>query len=158
MEREARELSARASSVPGDVEQLKKGLLPSDAVDKLKQQYPREIRNAPMLGIRYYSFQTQSPAFKDVRVRKALSMVIDRDILADKITADGQAPAYGLIVKGMEGANMTEYEWAHWPMAKKVAGSRSEANSSHSRAKATTGTACAARSGREPEESPWIAA
>ena len=37
MEREAQELSALASSIPGDVEQLKKGLLPSDAVDKLKR-------------------------------------------------------------------------------------------------------------------------
>ena len=37
MEREARELSALASSIPDDVEQLKKGLLPSDAVDKLKR-------------------------------------------------------------------------------------------------------------------------
>ena len=37
MEREARELSALASSIPGDVEQLKRGLLPSDAVDKLKR-------------------------------------------------------------------------------------------------------------------------
>ena len=37
MEREARELSALASSIPSDVEQLKKGLLPSDAVDKLKR-------------------------------------------------------------------------------------------------------------------------
>jgi len=37
MEREARELSALAASIPGDVEQLKKGLLPSDAIDKLKR-------------------------------------------------------------------------------------------------------------------------
>jgi len=55
-----------------------------------------------------------------VRVRKALSMVLDRDILAQKITADGQTPSYGLIVKGLEGADMTEYEWAKWPMQKKV--------------------------------------
>jgi hypothetical protein len=37
MEREARELSALAASIPGDVEQLKKGLRPKDAVDKLKR-------------------------------------------------------------------------------------------------------------------------
>ena len=37
MEREAQELSALASSIPGDVEHLKKGLLPSDAIDKLKR-------------------------------------------------------------------------------------------------------------------------
>ena len=54
-------------------------------------------------------------------MRKALTMVLDRDILAQKITADGQAPAYGLIVKGMEGASMTDYDWAKWPMAQKVA-------------------------------------
>jgi hypothetical protein len=37
MEREARELSALASSIPGDIELLKKGLLPSDAIEKLKR-------------------------------------------------------------------------------------------------------------------------
>jgi hypothetical protein len=37
MEREAQELSALASSIPGDVDQLKKGLLPKDLVDKLKR-------------------------------------------------------------------------------------------------------------------------
>jgi oligopeptide transport system substrate-binding protein len=94
--------------------------LPPGTYEKYKQQFPKEVRNAPMLGLRYYTLQTQSPAFKDVRVRKALSMVIDRDILAQRITADGQMPLYGLIVKGMEGAEMAEYEWAHWPMAKKV--------------------------------------
>ena len=54
-------------------------------------------------------------------MRKALSMVIDRDILAQRITADGQAPAYGLMVKGVEGADVTAYDWATWPMAKRVA-------------------------------------
>ena len=37
MEREAKELSALATSIPGDVEQLKKGLLPRDAFEKLKR-------------------------------------------------------------------------------------------------------------------------
>lgn len=94
--------------------------LPPGTYEQYRKQYPNEIRNAPMLGLRYYSYQTQSPAFKDVRVRKALSMVLDRDILAQRITADGQAPAYGLIVKGTEGADVTSYDWAAWPMAKKV--------------------------------------
>jgi oligopeptide transport system substrate-binding protein len=94
--------------------------LPPGTYEEAKKKYPKDVRNSPMLALRYYDFQTQSPSFKDVRVRKALSMVIDRDILAEKITADGQSPLYGLIVKGMEGAEMTEYEWAKWPMARKV--------------------------------------
>lgn len=94
--------------------------LPPGTYEKYKKQYPKEIRNAPMLGLRYYSFQTQNPVFKDVRVRKALSMVLDRDILAQKVTADGQEPAYGVIVAGVAGADVTAYDWAKWPMAQRV--------------------------------------
>ncbi|HSI53789.1 MAG: peptide ABC transporter substrate-binding protein [Ramlibacter sp.] len=94
--------------------------LPPGTYEEAKKKFPKDVKNAPMLGLRYYSFQTQSPAFKDVRVRKALSMVIDRDILSQRITADGQTPAYGLMVKGLQGADMADYDWAGWPMAKKV--------------------------------------
>jgi oligopeptide transport system substrate-binding protein len=94
--------------------------LPSGTYEKYKQQYPKEIRNAPMLGLRYYALQNKDPILKDVRVRKALSMVIDRDILAQRVTADGQLPAYGVVVRGVDGAEVTQYDWATWPMAKRV--------------------------------------
>lgn len=94
--------------------------LPPGTYEDAKKKFPKEVKNAPMLGLRYYTLATKSAAMKDVRVRKALSMVIDREILANKVTADGQAPAYGLMVKGLEGADMTDYDWAKWPMAKKV--------------------------------------
>ena len=99
--------------------------LPPGTYDKYKTQYPKEIRNSPMIGLRYYSYQTQDPAFKDVRVRKALSMVIDRDILSQRVTADGQAPAYSVMVKGTNGAEVTPYDWATWPMDKRVAEAKS---------------------------------
>ena len=37
MERESKELSQLAGSIPGDVDLLKKGLLPKDVIDKLKK-------------------------------------------------------------------------------------------------------------------------
>jgi oligopeptide transport system substrate-binding protein len=95
--------------------------LPPGTYEKYKLQYPKEIRNAPQIGLRYYSYQTQDPVFRDVRVRKALSMVLDRDILSQRVTADGQAPAYSVMVKGTNGADVTPYEWASWPMDKRVA-------------------------------------
>ena len=98
--------------------------LPPGTYEKFKAQFPNEIRNAPMLGLRYYSYQTQHPVFKDVRVRKALSMVIDRDILSKRVTADGQVPAYSLMIAGVEGADPTPYDWATWPMDKRVADAR----------------------------------
>ncbi len=95
--------------------------LPPGTFDTYKAKYPKEIRNSPIIGLRYYSYQTQNPTFKDVRVRKALSMVLDRKILSERVTADGQAPAYSVMVAGVEGADVTPYDWANWPMDKKVA-------------------------------------
>lgn len=36
------------------------------------------------------------------------------------MTADGQLAAYGVIPKGVKGADVTAYDWAAWPMAKRV--------------------------------------
>lgn len=98
--------------------------LPPGTFEKYRAQYPKEVRNVSVLGLRYYSYNTRDPFFRDVRVRKALSMVIDRDILAQKVTADGQIPAYSVMVRGVEGAEVTPYEWAAWPMERRVAEAR----------------------------------
>jgi len=46
MEREAKEMAALASTIPGDIEQLKKGLLPRSALDKLQriEKLSKELR------------------------------------------------------------------------------------------------------------------
>ncbi len=94
------------------------------AYNALKAQYPGEMHNGPLYGLRFYGLNNTDPLLKDVRVRKALSMVIDREILSAKVTADGQAPLYGLAVKGLAGIAQTRYDWAEWPMDKRVAEAR----------------------------------
>jgi len=98
--------------------------IPPGAFNALKAQYPKEIHNGPLLGLRFYALNNDDPLLKDVRVRKALSMVIDRQILSEKVTADGQAPLYGLAVKGLGAIQQTRYDWADWPMDKRVAEAR----------------------------------
>ncbi|MFZ4623474.1 MAG: peptide ABC transporter substrate-binding protein [Rhodoferax sp.] len=95
--------------------------LPPGTFEKYKTQYPKETYNSPLLGLRYYSYLNTDPLLKDMRVRKALSMAIDRDILARRVTADGQKPAYSVFVEGMEGGEPTSYDWATWPMDKRLA-------------------------------------
>ena len=90
----------------------------------LKARYPNEMRNGLLLGMRFFALNNADPLLKDVRVRKALSMVIDREILAGKITADGQAPLYGLTIPGTTGVQPARYDWADWPMDKRVAEAR----------------------------------
>jgi oligopeptide transport system substrate-binding protein len=98
--------------------------LPPGSFPALKAQYPKEIHNSIEFGLRYYALNNDDPLLKDVRVRKALSMVIDRELLAAKVTADAQVPAYGLMVKRVVGADVVAYDWAAWPMARRVAEAR----------------------------------
>ena len=98
--------------------------LPAGSFEALKSKYPREMHNGPLLGIRYFALSELDPLMKDVRVRQALSMVIDRDLLAAKVTADGQQPIYGLFPHGIAAADVTRYDWADWPMERRVADAR----------------------------------
>ncbi|SPB13361.1 periplasmic oligopeptide-binding protein precursor [Caballeronia novacaledonica] len=94
--------------------------MPTGTYAKYVKQFPNDARNSLILGTRYYSFNNRDPLLKDVRVRKALSMVVDRDLLAQRVTADGQIPLYSVLPKGVSGADVTTYDWASWPMAKRV--------------------------------------
>ncbi|HEY9029537.1 MAG TPA: peptide ABC transporter substrate-binding protein [Burkholderiaceae bacterium] len=97
---------------------------PPGAYESLKAQYPKELHNSTMIALRFWALNNRDPLLRDVRVRKALSMVIDREILAAKVTADGQAPVYGLTIRGSEGVDPVRYEWADWPMDRRVAEAR----------------------------------
>jgi oligopeptide transport system substrate-binding protein len=63
----------------------------------LKQNYPELVHSAPFLGTYYFAFNTRKPPFNDVRVRRALSLAIDRDWIAKKMVDAGNVPAWGLL-------------------------------------------------------------
>ena len=98
--------------------------VPPGAYLPLKAQYPKEMHDSLLIAVRFYVLNTTDPLLKDVRVRKALTMVVDRDILAGKVTADGEVPLYGMTVKGSTGVDPVRYDWAGWPMDKRVAEAR----------------------------------
>ncbi|MCP5515139.1 MAG: peptide ABC transporter substrate-binding protein [Spirochaetales bacterium] len=52
---------------------------------------------APYLGVYYYIFQVEKPPVNDVRVRKALSMALDRKTLVEKVTAAGETAGYSMV-------------------------------------------------------------
>jgi oligopeptide transport system substrate-binding protein len=94
--------------------------VPSGQYASLSKQFARELKASMMIGTYYYSLNNSDPALRDPRVREALSMVLDRDLLTSKITQSGERPAYGLIVEGTKGALPYTPDWASWPMAKRV--------------------------------------
>ena len=63
---------------------------------RLKKKHPESMTTKGSLCTYYYNFNTKKPPFDDVRVRKAISYAIDRNIVANAILGQGQKPAYFL--------------------------------------------------------------
>lgn len=70
--------------------------LPIEHFKRMKKEYPEDLSVVGNLCSYYYSFNTKKKPFDDVRVRKAISYAIDRDIVAGAIMGQGQKPAYFL--------------------------------------------------------------
>ncbi len=100
----------------------------SNRVPYLRQpgQMPRYVRIQPYLGSVYMVFNTRDvPPLRDVRVRRALSMAIDREFIARQLLRAGQQPAYAFVPPGVAnyrpGAHV---DWADWPLARRQAEAR----------------------------------
>ncbi|UBX48395.1 peptide ABC transporter substrate-binding protein [Providencia alcalifaciens] len=66
---------------------------PKQRYQKLLQDIPNEVFTPDQLGTYYYAFNTQRAPTNDVRVRQALSMAIDRQLIASKVLGTGEKPA-----------------------------------------------------------------
>ncbi|WFO14427.1 peptide ABC transporter substrate-binding protein [Edwardsiella ictaluri] len=69
---------------------------PKNMYQTLKKRIPGEVFTPIQLGTYYYAFNTRRAPLNDVRVRRALSYAIDREIIAGKVLGSGEKPAYRL--------------------------------------------------------------
>ena len=67
---------------------------PLDKIAVYQTEQPEKISISPYLGTYYYRFNTDRAPLDDARVRRALSMTIDREAIVTAITKGGQLPAY----------------------------------------------------------------
>jgi len=69
--------------------------VPLDMLDEAKLRPDYQL--APAMIVYYYSLNTLKKPLDDVRVRKALSLSINRKDLVDKVTRQDQIPAYNIV-------------------------------------------------------------
>ena len=78
-----------------------------DAIDRVNTNVVQELwgredfQPTPYLGTYFYRFNVNQPPYDDVRVRQALSMVIPRQAICDKVMKMGQVPASSLTPSGI---------------------------------------------------------
>jgi oligopeptide transport system substrate-binding protein len=80
---------------------MDKGLTPLALLGDLRER--PDFHSAPFLGNYFLRFNVTRPAFKDARVRRALSLVIDKRLIVEKITRAGEIPADSLVPPGAAG-------------------------------------------------------
>lgn len=74
----------------------------ADQIKRLREANPKQVHVTPALATYYYPFDTRTEPFNDVRVRRALSMSVDRDFLGTDIFDGTKLPVYSLVPPGME--------------------------------------------------------
>ncbi|WP_436857533.1 oligopeptide ABC transporter substrate-binding protein OppA [Citrobacter tructae] len=93
--------------------------MPIELFQKLKKEIPNEVHVDPYLCTYYYEINNQKAPFTDVRVRTALKLALDRDIIVNKVKNQGDLPAYSFTPPYTDGAKLVEPEWFGWSQEKR---------------------------------------
>ena len=93
--------------------------MPIELFQKLKKEIPNEVHVDPYLCTYYYEINNQKAPFNDVRVRTALKLALDRDIIVNKVKNQGDLPAYSFTPPYTDGAKLVEPEWFKWSQEKR---------------------------------------
>lgn len=70
--------------------------LPIDKIARYKAEQPDEFFSQSAYATYFYLFNTQKPPFNSVDVRKAFSYSVDKQLLTERVTKNGEPPAYAL--------------------------------------------------------------
>jgi oligopeptide transport system substrate-binding protein len=91
----------------------------------IKANMPAELHVSPQLSIYYYGFNLTRPPFKDnPGLRRALSLVIDRERLTTAVTGVGEAPAYGWVPRGVANYTPQQFDYSTRPWPERLAEAR----------------------------------
>ncbi|RTL13474.1 MAG: peptide ABC transporter substrate-binding protein [Neisseriaceae bacterium] len=97
--------------------------LPTNDTQRLISEYPQEVKRTNYEALVYYDFNMQLPMFKDIRLRQALTMAIDRPTLVTKIITDeNRLPLYSTVTPTIANAAYADihYQWESWPRDKQL--------------------------------------
>ena len=77
--------------------------VPAAKIPYHRENNPDFLMSEPSLGNYFYYVNVQREGLDDVRVRQALSLAINRELLVDNVVQGGQTPATGFLPAGFAG-------------------------------------------------------
>lgn len=78
--------------------------VPASLLHSLREEQPPRLWHGAQLGTYLYTFNLSRPEVADVRVRRALSLALDREVLTQNVTGQGEPIAWSML------PDLTDYD------------------------------------------------
>lgn len=100
-------------------------VVPRGQYDIVQRDYAAELHVSPQLSTYYYGFALDRAPFKGAPgLRRALSLVIDREQLAQVVLRVGELPAYGWVPPGVHDYTSQSFDYAGRPLPERLVEAR----------------------------------
>jgi len=97
-------------------------VVPRGQFDWIRAHLGGELHISPQLTTYYYGFNLRRPPFRDSpKLRRALSLVIDREKLAQLVLRVGELPAYGWVPPGVDNYVSQSFDYRNLPLPARIA-------------------------------------
>jgi oligopeptide transport system substrate-binding protein len=97
-------------------------VVPRGQFDWIREHLAGELHVSPQLTTYYYGFNLRRTPFSaQPKLRRALSLVIDREKLAALVLRVGELPAYGWVPPGVDNYTPQSFDYRGEPMAARLA-------------------------------------
>lgn len=99
--------------------------IPSDQLATARRDFGAQLHLVQQIGLEYLAFNTQRGPTADPRVRRALSMAVDRELLSKRLLQAGEPAAYCVVPPGV--VNYPQHgcaDFGSWDLARRLSEAR----------------------------------
>lgn len=99
--------------------------VPPDQVERARREFGDQLKVDQGLGVEVIAFNVNSGVTRDARVRRALSMALEREALARNVLGDARLAAYSFVAPGATNYPVeVRADFAAWPAERRRAEAR----------------------------------
>lgn len=102
-------------------------MLPVDQYRQLKEEYKDQVHTIQQEAMNFYEFNMHDPVLsKNIKLRQALSMAVDRDTLVNDVLQDGKSPLYSVVTPTIGDGKYADlaYPWAKLSKEERISQAR----------------------------------
>lgn len=95
----------------GEIDITENGGVPTEQIKMVRKEHGNEFKSWSQVGTYYYGFNTKVKPFDDVRVRKALSLLVNREVITKQLLGTGEVPAFSFTPEITSGSKPLVHDW-----------------------------------------------